>query len=276
MNPLADRPSGTPGPFQALSLDLWFTTIYYEPGDERVWSECRHRELRSILTDPEGRAFPLTRVEEGVRKVRATLREQGVALDAVAPRTYLSYVAHELGSPVQPKEGQVNAYAEAGLVEAPPRANPQALRLLSRLAGRGIPVVAVSNSARPGEVWRRFLHDQHGLEFQFVVSSCDFGWSKPSPGLFRVATERLGIPPASLLHAGDRWELDVEGASSAGVAPALYRGLWERYPPSESHLPLTRHDGGRPGVLRLDSLEELEREELWERPPGSPSVPYSR
>lgn len=51
------------------------------------------------------------------------------------------------------------------------------------------------------------------------------GVAKPSPALFRLAADRLGLPPARVLHVGDSQRLDVEGARAAGMqALLLQRG----------------------------------------------------
>jgi HAD superfamily hydrolase (TIGR01509 family) len=252
-----------PGRFRALSLDLWFTTVYFEPGDEEVWRRARRAAIRDILVDRAGRTYPITRVEAAMNAVREALRAQGVTNDMLAPLTYLEYLRQELGSPVEPTEEDARHLGSAGMAEAPPRINPEARRLVERLEARGVPVVAISNTSRPGEVWKSFLDRSGGPRFRFVLASCDFGWSKPHPGLFHQAAERLGLPPAQLLHVGDYWELDVEGAVAAGVSPALYRGLWHRYPTLEERTRRHQADDGRPDLLRLASLEELDQEALW-------------
>jgi putative hydrolase of the HAD superfamily len=52
--------------------------------------------------------------------------------------------------------------------------------------------------------------------FETVVVSCEVGFAKPSPVVFAQAAEKLGLPPASILHVGDSFEMDVQGAKTAG------------------------------------------------------------
>ncbi len=264
------RPART---FGALSLDLWFTTVYFEPEDEEVWRRARRGAIRDILVDRAGRPYPITRVEEAMSAVREGLRAQGVTNDMLAPRTYLEYVRRELGSTVEPTEEDARYLGSAGMDEAPPRINPEARRLVERMEARGVPVVAISNTARPGAVWKSFLDRRGGPRFRFVLASCDFGWGKPHPGLFHQAAGRLGLSPERMLHVGDFWELDVDGALAAGGAPALYRGLWDRYPTPGERETRGQADDGRPNLLRLDSLEELDEDSLWAPPGGSGSPP---
>ena len=50
-----------------------------------------------------------------------------------------------------------------------------------------------------------------------MVVSCEVGFEKPSPVIFAQAAEKLGLPPESILHIGDSFEMDVQGARSAGL-----------------------------------------------------------
>ena len=49
------------------------------------------------------------------------------------------------------------------------------------------------------------------------VSAEQVGVAKPHPRVFAVACERLGVPPAEVLHAGDHLEHDVAAALDAGL-----------------------------------------------------------
>jgi putative hydrolase of the HAD superfamily len=52
--------------------------------------------------------------------------------------------------------------------------------------------------------------------FDTVVSSAEAGAAKPDPVVFRLALDRLGVPPARALHVGDG-DADREGAAAAGL-----------------------------------------------------------
>jgi putative hydrolase of the HAD superfamily len=64
-----------------------------------------------------------------------------------------------------------------------------------------------------------------GLEpyFDAVIISSEIGWRKPHRAMFGAALDRLGIPAADALFVGDNFELDVVGASSAGLTAVWYR-----------------------------------------------------
>lgn len=90
--------------------------------------------------------------------------------------------------------------------------------LLGELKARGVPVVALSNTALPLSLLSRLL-DAHGLGgvFDDVVLSSEVGWRKPSPQLVEVVEQRF---PA---QASDRW-LIVGNDELYDVDPCLARG----------------------------------------------------
>jgi HAD superfamily hydrolase (TIGR01509 family) len=62
-----------------------------------------------------------------------------------------------------------------------------------------------------------------------VLDSCDVGVEKPDPRFFTLALERSGGEPATTIHVGDIYHIDVVGARGAGIRPVLLdeAGLYE-------------------------------------------------
>jgi HAD superfamily hydrolase (TIGR01509 family) len=88
---------------------------------------------------------------------------------------------------------------------------PGALEAARALSERGVPTAVVSN-------WDVGLHDhlrRLGLDLP-VFTSAEAGAPKPDPAIFRLALERLGVPPERALHVGDS-PADEEGARAAGM-----------------------------------------------------------
>lgn len=57
--------------------------------------------------------------------------------------------------------------------------------------------------------------------FRVAVFSSDHGRGKPDPYLYRVALERLGVPPPAALFIGNDGPTDIAGASAAGIESVL-------------------------------------------------------
>jgi putative hydrolase of the HAD superfamily len=57
--------------------------------------------------------------------------------------------------------------------------------------------------------------------FEEIVISSRVGYSKPHPGIFAHALERMGIEAKSALHVGDNPIADVGGALDVGITPVL-------------------------------------------------------
>jgi putative hydrolase of the HAD superfamily len=93
---------------------------------------------------------------------------------------------------------------------------PGAFETVRRLEARGLSLCVVSN-------WDCGLPEhleRLGLRLP-VVTSAEAGAAKPDPAVFRLALERLGVPPGRALHVGDS-PSDAQGAAAAGMrfAPA--------------------------------------------------------
>lgn len=57
--------------------------------------------------------------------------------------------------------------------------------------------------------------------FPTIVSSMAEGIEKPSPRLFEIALERMGVAPERAVYVGDDYRMDVVGARAAGLTPIL-------------------------------------------------------
>src|SRR5262249_24491866 len=76
-------------------------------------------------------------------------------------------------------------------------------------------IACVSNSDGRAEAHLIQSGVRAGLEF--VVDSQIVGIEKPDPRIFRIALERLGVPPARALYVGDILSVDARGARAAGM-----------------------------------------------------------
>jgi len=97
-------------------------------------------------------------------------------------------------------------YAERNRVEF----YPDSVEALARITAR-LPVVALSNGNAD---LQRIGIDHH---FSFQLGSREHGAAKPEASIFLAACARLGLEPGLVLHVGDHHEMDVAGASRAGL-----------------------------------------------------------
>jgi putative hydrolase of the HAD superfamily len=62
--------------------------------------------------------------------------------------------------------------------------------------------------------------------FDTIINSSAVAFHKPCQVIFEMAVRRLGLPPEEILHVGDHFREDWEGARTAGLqAVQLVRGL---------------------------------------------------
>lgn len=97
------------------------------------------------------------------------------------------------------------------------------LALLEELAGRGVPLYALSNWSAETFRFLEARPDAGFLErFEGLVLSGREGVIKPDAAIFEILCRRYSLTPADVLFIDDV-EANVEGARSAGLAAIWYR-----------------------------------------------------
>jgi putative hydrolase of the HAD superfamily len=123
-------------------------------------------------------------------------------------------------------------------------AYPETREVLTELGSR-LPLALVTNGAAR---LQRAKLAQTGIEdyFDVIVDSETVGVGKPSPEMFEVALEKLGVVPGDAAMIGNDLARDVAGARAAGVRP-----IWV-------HRPSDGWGGGDPGdAEQIADLREL-------------------
>jgi putative hydrolase of the HAD superfamily len=91
--------------------------------------------------------------------------------------------------------------------------------LVEELFGRGVPLGIVSNSeGRLAELLTEVGLDRY---FRSVADSGVLAFEKPDPRIFEHAARGLGVAANELVHVGDVWVADIEGALGVGA-----RAIW--------------------------------------------------
>jgi len=94
-----------------------------------------------------------------------------------------------------------------------------ALELLDRIRSIGVRLALVSNTPPTSHA----IIDRMRLRQRFdaVVFSCDVGYLKPDPRIFRVALDQLGIAPEECVVIGDKIRTDILGGAILGTRTIL-------------------------------------------------------
>jgi putative hydrolase of the HAD superfamily len=130
--------------------------------------------------------------------------------------------------------------------------HPDAHRLIDTLRAGGIKVGYVSNTLDPPWILREVMADEDmAARADAIVLSSELGYRKPSPRIYRAATDQLGVDPRRTLFVGDRVLEDVVGPQRAGMTAVLAE--WFR--DDEGDHSLADHRAGHP----LDVLTIVDR-----------------
>jgi putative hydrolase of the HAD superfamily len=99
------------------------------------------------------------------------------------------------------------------------RVRPGTEEALRELRGRGHRLGVISNS--DGRI-ESILHGA-GLaaHLDFIIDSQVVGLEKPDPRIFHLGCERGAVEPGEAVYVGDIYEIDVVGASAAGLRAVL-------------------------------------------------------
>lgn len=223
---------------RAITLDLDDTVWPFAPIGARI---------ERVLDDWMRRHSPATADMFPVAAMRALRERVGTEHPSIAHdmsalrRLTLEAALRESGGDVALAEAAYEAFfAERNRVEC----YPDAIAALERISAR-LPVAALSNgNADLARI---------GLDHLFTaqLSACSFGSAKPDPAIFLAACERLGVPPAEVLHVGDHPDADVAGAARAGL-----RSCWINRAGDDGRRADWRHEGATPD-LEFDSLAAL-------------------
>lgn len=96
---------------------------------------------------------------------------------------------------------------------------PGALKILDNLHALGMKLALVSNTPPTSQ----FILDNLDLRRRFdaIVFSCDVGYLKPDPRIFKVALEKLGVTPEETVLVGDKIRTDILGGAILGLRSVL-------------------------------------------------------
>ncbi len=223
---------------RAITLDLDDTLWPFAPIGERI-----ERELDAWLRVHSPRTaqqFPIAAMRALRERIHAEHPQLGHDYSALRRMSLERALSESGGDPALAEAGYQAFHAARNEVEY----YPDSLEALQRITAR-VPVAAVTNGnadlARIGIA-------QH---FRFTLCSREHGSGKPDASIFLAACERLGHPPEDVLHVGDHDEIDVLGATRAGL-----RSCWLNRSDEHGQRRRWPHAEPRPD-LEFDTLTAL-------------------
>ncbi len=215
----------TMGPTVAITFDFHNTLARCDR-----WFELEVRELVPAFLRWNARRIdgdaPSAAVLEAGRVAYAAIRVEvgriGMEQDAVA---CLAAILPELGLavPVEHiRRGVDELMAETFDDDVVPL--PGVVETIRYLGDEGVRLGVVSSAVySPFLLWSL---DRFGILGQFcdVLTSADAGYYKSHPGIYETSARRLGAEPSAIVHVGDSFRFDVEGARSAGQRTVWLQG----------------------------------------------------
>lgn len=228
-------------------------------------SASAHQVFRGLLLDADNTLLDFDRAErealrDALRRLRcpAALDKLYEQFHRINAGLWRRFERGELGLEELRVERFRALFAEAGVAADPREGSahylealagkdfllPHARRVLRRLSGR-VGLVLLSNGL--SQVQRGRLR-RAGITgcFRHILISEEVGLAKPDARIFRLAVERLGLPPPEVLCVGDNPATDIRGAHGAGLASCWCHRRGEEYPTGE---PLPDY--------RIEDLREL-------------------
>lgn len=108
---------------------------------------------------------------------------------------------------------------------APGTATPGLRDFLAFLKEKKIRTGVITNISYCGAAVKARIREilpEH--DFEFILSTCEYMFRKPSRRIFDLALEKAGLNAEDVWYVGDKYDCDVLGARSAGMYPVLYTG----------------------------------------------------
>jgi putative hydrolase of the HAD superfamily len=128
------------------------------------------------------------------------------------------------------------------------------LPTLRTLRARGYLIGLISNTHRSLEAFQS--HFELDELISAAVASCEHGYNKPHPSIFRTALRLLAVSPEEAVMVGDSYTHDIAGARAVGMkAVLLQRAV--RGPVGRAEARRAEADDGVPVISTLSELAAL-------------------
>lgn len=164
------------------------------------------------------------RVVRVTRRVREELREATFETGAALRAEETKRVAERLEVGEAQARQQMDLALHMRLVQVLRQVGPRAdaRSALEALVMRGVRIGVISDYAVDDKLAALGLAE---LPWDVRIAADSLGALKPHERSFQAAVQHWGVPPSRVLHVGDRFDTDVQGAKNAGLAALLLGGI---------------------------------------------------
>lgn len=137
---------------------------------------------------------------------------------------------------------------------------PDADKMIDYINAKGIRSGIISNIGWSGNALKERLDRLlPNNRFEFIITSSEYGFRKPSPYLFKLALRKADLSSDEVWFCGDNPQADVEGAAQVGIFPVWYDNATERDYKGLSGVspPGCKHHYINEWMELIDALEKL-------------------
>ena len=203
---------------KAVFFDLYHTLVRYEPPREELQAGAL-KEF-GIEVKPEVFRWPFVIADEFIYQeiARSSLSQRSKEEQMALYIQYERILLKEAGI-------EVNEQLILGLLSKMRQFDMKlvlfddVMPVLTDLKGRGLILGLISNVDRDIAPLLSQLNLTSLL--QVVVTSQNVGFNKPQPEIFQEALKQAGARASEAIYVGDQYQIDVVGASKAGMKGVL-------------------------------------------------------
>ena len=211
---------------EAVLFDLGDTLYRFESNDPRVYFDRGVALAHAFLRD-RGMAVP--DLAEYARRVRRRMILafvwSRVRRREIRPVEVLQRIHRRLGIEIDLATTDLLARRYFEPMRVSGRLDPDAPSVLAELSRAGCRMGIISNTFTPPSANDDQLRNDGILDyFPVRIYSCQTGYMKPHPAIFRAALEALDVPAGRTVYVGDKPRLDVAGARRVGMITVLKLG----------------------------------------------------
>ncbi len=203
---------------KAVFFDLYQTLVRYEPPREEI--EAKVLKDFGIDVSPAVLVRPIVVADEFIyneiarRPLSDRSTEEKMALYAQYQGILLREAGIEYDQKIIPSLLGAMMKSSMDLVLF-----DDVTPLLEDLKGRGLTLGLISNIEQ--DMTETLTKLKLTSWLGIIVTSQDAGAGKPRPEIFREALRRADVQPAEAIYVGDQYQVDIIGASGAGMKGIL-------------------------------------------------------